>query len=53
MDAACSVRLSGLWESRAGLSQELQLKKNRTHKSASFVLPKVGHKVLPKGARIT
>lgn len=29
VDVACSVQLSGLWESQAGLSQELQLKKNQ------------------------
>ena len=38
MDVACSVQLSGLWESRAGLSQELQLKNMHTHTNqpASF-----------------
>lgn len=45
MDVACSVQLSGLSESRAGLSQELQLNMH-THKSASFILPRVRHKVL-------
>ena len=48
MDVACSVQLSGLWESQAGLSQELQLKNMHTHKSASFILPRVRHEVLAR-----